>query len=71
MIGLQFAYEPEFADPENVEYEKFPDAEVKEEKVVAAEEEEAPPEGGEPKKEAFKPELYVWTVASNKAVNLP
>ena len=29
MIGLQFAYEPEFVDQDNVEYEKFPEEEQK------------------------------------------
>ena len=73
IIGLQFAYEPESCDTENVEYEKFPEAE---EKPVEKKPDEGDGDGGdggegEPKKEAFKPEQYVWTVTNNKAVNLP
>jgi len=33
--------------------------------------EEQPPEEVSALKEVFKPELYVWTVTNQKAVNLP
>jgi hypothetical protein len=69
MIGLQFSYEPEFQDNDNIEYEKFNETEEVVEKPKADGEEDAG--DAAPIKEAFKPSLYVWTVTNNKAVNLP
>lgn len=71
MIGLQFSYEPEFIDNENIEYEKFPETEEKVEVKKAEGEEGEEAAAEEAKKETFKPEHYVWTVTNNKAVNLP
>jgi len=77
IIGLQFAYEPDTIDNENVEYEKFEEKkeEAPPEKKFDEDGNEIVPEPKEeeegPPKEVFKPEEYAWTITNNKPVNLP
>ena len=77
IIGLQFNYDKEYIEEYEVEWEKFPEPEIPEEKPKPAEgeegEEEVPPaeEEEEKKVPAWKPEDYAWTITDRKPKNLP
>mmetsp|Transcript_22762 Transcript_22762/g.21964 ORF Transcript_22762/g.21964 Transcript_22762/m.21964 type:complete len:289 (+) Transcript_22762:1990-2856(+) len=78
VIGLQFHYEKEYMEENEIEYEVFPDPEpvvVQQqfdedgnpiEPEVQQEEQE-----GENKKPKFKPEDFKWTITDGKPKNLP
>jgi len=77
VIGLQFQYEKEVMDEADIEYEHFPEPEVKEVKPKSDEDGEEEPveqqqnEDEEEKKPKFKVEDYTWTVSDRRPKNLP
>jgi len=80
VISLVFNEEATQVLEEQKEYEQFEQEEVKEEKPkvegedgeeAPAEEEPAEGDDGEPKKPAFKPEDYKWTITNGCPKNLP
>ena len=76
IIGLQYHQDNEYVREDEIEYEKFPEAPVVEEKPKKEgdEEEEEPPaeeEDGEKKAPEFKKEEFTWTISNRKPKNLP
>ena len=79
IIGLQFQYEKEYIQEDEVEYEVFPEPEVAPVRVYAegeepeesAIQEEAAAEDGENPVPKFKVEDYRWTVTNARPKNLP
>lgn len=77
VISLQYAKEDtQFKDEKWEEFEPEPVVEVKKPKLdengdPIEEEEEAAEEEAEPKKPAWNPAIYKWTVTNRRAKNLP
>lgn len=78
VASLKFAVEKETIDPEELEYEEFPEPppveEKKQEGEGEGEAEQPPPEEeegeGDGKKDNFKVEEYQWTITNKKPRNL-
>lgn len=81
-IGLQFAYENETINPDEVDKEEFKEAPAGEKKKKKVDEdgnevneeepeEGAPAEGGEEVPTVFKVEDHEWTITNRKPQNLP